>query len=182
MFPSPCVALFWWMVGPEEKGKTGGGLGRENSLLCLLTVPVALATNYRLAPWTSQSHLDLCCPGSRPVSEWILQVSSDPNTLLGHLNLLIKERLPLTVDREHDLTKSNFPWIWVCFYFPLHKGEKEKEKKRKKTGGRSMCLFFFFFFAAIWNSQMESQFIQLNSFQISQGINSILKSSQMCGQ
>jgi hypothetical protein len=45
-------------------------------------------------------------------------------------------------------------------------------------GGRRMC----YFFAAIWNSQMERQFIQLNSFQISWGINSILKSSQMCGQ
>lgn len=106
------------MVGPEENGKTGGGLGRENSLLCLLSVPVALATNYRLARRTSQPHLDLCCPGSRPVSEWILQVSPDPNALLGHLNLLIKERLPLAGDREHDLTKSNFSMDMGVFLFP----------------------------------------------------------------
>lgn len=93
-------------------------LGRENSLLCLLTVPVALATNYRLALRTSQLHLDLCCPGSRPVSEWILQVSPDLNVLLGHLNLLIKERLPLAGDREHDLTKSNFSMDMGVFLFP----------------------------------------------------------------
>lgn len=118
MFPSPHVALFWWMFGPEEKGKTGGGLGRENSSLCLLTVPVALATSYRLALWTSQSHLDLYCSGFQTGFGMDSPGVFGPNTLLRHLNLLIKERLPLAGDREHDLTQSNFSMDMGVFFFP----------------------------------------------------------------
>lgn len=59
-------------------------------------------------------------------------MSSDPNTLLRHLNLLIKERFPLVGDREHDLTKSNFSMDMGVFLFPPSERKKEKGKKKRK--------------------------------------------------
>lgn len=136
MFPSPCVALFWWMVGPEENGKTGGGLGRENSLLCLLSVPVALATNYRLARRTSQPHLDLCAQVPDLYQNGFSRCVLIPTLFWDTLIFWSKKDSHLQETGSMIWPNLIFPWIWVCFYFPLHKGKKEKGKKREKENGR----------------------------------------------
>lgn len=124
------MAFFWWTFGTEEKGKISGGLRRENSLSCLLTAPVALQLSYRLALWTRPFNCDLHCTGCRRALKWIPQASCCPNTLLKHLNLLIKGFHLL---EKWSMIWPNliFVWIWLSFHFPFHKERKRKEKGRK---------------------------------------------------